>query len=46
MLTQFSLPTKQDIDIEKLPKLAADFNKSNLHHVEPVVKHDVEVIEQ
>jgi hypothetical protein len=39
------LPTEEDIAKEKLPQLAAHFDHKNLSHVEPVVKHDIEVIE-
>jgi len=39
------LPTADDINKEKLPQLAAEFNHSGLKHVEPTVKTDVEVID-
>jgi len=36
------LPTTQDIISEKTPKMAAEFDKTGLKHVEPIVKTGVE----
>ena len=40
------LPSPGDIAVEKAPKLAAEFDKSGLRHVEPCVKTSVEVIDK
>ena len=36
------MPTTQDIISEKTPKMAAEFDKTGLKHVEPIVKTGVE----
>jgi hypothetical protein len=36
------LPSSTDIAKEKAPKLAAEFDKSGLRHVEPKVKTSIE----